>query len=257
MKNTFSITRRVSTAPLLPGRDPSRHRAPSPQGADAGPGASARRALLRVAILACALAAVASGHPGRARAQVFAQLGPGAILEKDVRLGAFALAGDHQVGGLADVRFLLTLGMDLGVQLGARHFSDVDFGENVLDLAFDLRYGLVEESEEVPLDLSVGAGLGVTSGDNLTVINTALFAGASKTLVTTAGREVTPYAGLVLTIAHTKVDVAGRNDGFSDPDVDVALRLGLTAALKGDTSVTGELQIKEETAVYLGLGTSF
>jgi hypothetical protein len=248
--NKAPLERRVSSTSRTGG-------APFRGGPRGRAGAAATAVIKRAAILACALAVVASLQPGRARAQVFAQLGPGAVLKKDVRLGAFGMAGDHQVGGLADVRFLLTLGMDLGIQVGARHFSDVDVGETVIDAGFDLRYGLLEESEDVPLDLLVGAGFGVTSGDHLTVINTALFTGTSKTLTTSRGREITPYAGLVLTIAHTKIDAGGRDNGFSDPDVDVSLRLGLTAALKGDALVTGEFQIKEEPAVYLGLGTSF
>jgi hypothetical protein len=249
VKNEAPVRSRVSSA--------SRTGGPFLRGPRGRTAAAAKAILRRAPILACALALIASLHPGRAHAQVFAQLGPGAVLKKDVRLGAFGLAGDHQVGGLGEARFLLTLGMDLGIQVGARHFSDVDFGETVIDAGFDLRYGLVKESEDVPFDLLVGAGLGVTSGDHLTVITTAVFTGASKTLSTSMGREITPYAGLVMTIAHTKVDLPGSDDGFSDPDVDVSLRLGLTAALKGDAFVTGELQIKEESTVYLGLGTSF
>ena len=195
--------------------------------------------------------------PASACAQVHAQLGPAAILETDARFGAFGLAGDDQIGALLDARFLLTRGLDMGLQLGVRRMLEADAGETVLDGGADFRYALVEQSEAVPFDLSVGAGFGYTGGDDLTVLATALQGGVSRRLSTSNGRDITPYAGVVLTVAHTRVDVEGVESEFSDPDLDVALRLGLAAALSDGTALTGELQVKENPAFYLGLTTSF
>jgi hypothetical protein len=195
--------------------------------------------------------------PADAPGQVHAQLGPAAILDTDVRLGVYGLAGDDQVGGIADARFLLTLGLDLGFQAGWRRFSNVDAGETVFDAGADLRMGLVKTSDGAEYDLSAGGGFGVTSGDDLTMLTTAFQLCASRPLYTSAGREITPYAGAVLSIAHTRIDLPDEEDEFSDPDLDIALRLGLSTDISESAAITGELQIREDPAVYLGLSTSF
>lgn len=195
--------------------------------------------------------------PAPASAQVHAQLGSAAILDKDVRLGVFGIAGDDQVGGLADARFLLAAGLDLGLQAGWRHFSNVNVGETVLDAGVDLRFGLVEMSEGAEFDLTAGGGFGFTTGDDLRVLTTALQVCASRQLSTTEDREVTPYAGVVLAIAHTTDDSPKHDSRYPDPSLDVMLRLGLATGLSAGATLTGELQIKDDPAVYLGLSTSF
>lgn len=203
------------------------------------------------------LLALACMAPVTASAQVHAQLGPAAILDKDVRVGVFGLAGDDQVGGLADARFLLTLGLDLGLQAGWRHFSKAEAGETVFDAGFDLRFGLVEMTEGAEYDLTASGGFGLTNGDELTILTTAFQVCASRPLTTSADREITPYAGAVLALSHTRVDLPDKENQFSDPDLDVILRLGLATDLSAGTTITGELQIKEDPSVYLGLSTSF
>lgn len=211
----------------------------------------------RERVLAGLLLALVFLAPATASAQVHAQLGPAANLDKDVRLGIYGLAGDDQVGGLADVRFLLTADLDLGLQAGWRRFSNVDAGETVFDAGADLRFGLVKMSNGAEYDLSASGGFGLTGGDNLTVLTTAFQVSASRPLYTSKGREFTPYAGAVLAIAHTRVDLPDTEDEFSDPDLDLVLRVGLATDISSSATITGELQIKEDPSVYLGLSTSF
>ncbi len=199
------------------------------------------------------LAAVAALVPAQAAAQVYAQLGPAEILDHDLRVGVFGLAGDDQVGALADARFLLTLGLDLGLQFGVRSFSNVEVGETVFDGGVDLRYGLLDRAEDVPFDVSVGGGFGVTTGDDRSRLSTVFQASISRELSTSRRRAVIPYAGIVLTIARDKVDFPDVDDEFSDPDLDVSARLGLSVGLSSSSTLTGELQVKEDPAVYLGL----
>jgi hypothetical protein len=208
-------------------------------------------------VLAVLVLALASLAPAAASAQVHAQLGPAAILDKDVRFGAYAVVGDDQLGGLADARFLLTLGLDLGLQAGWRHFSNVEAGEDVFDAGVDLRFGMLQVSDGDNFDLSGGGGFGLTTGDNLTILTTVFQLCGSKPFYTSGGREITPYGGLLLSIAHTKVDLPDDVDEFSDPDLDIILRLGLATDLSESATITGELQIKEDPSLYLGLSTSF
>lgn len=213
-------------------------------------------ALSTLTPIVLSLVAFAELIPAAAGAQVYAQLGPAQILENDLRLGAFGLAGDDQVGGLVEARFLLTDQLDLGLQFGVRHFSGVEVGETGVDGGIDLRYGLAERSEGAPMDFSAGAGFGITGGDDRTVLTTALQVSASRGLYTSGGRALTPYAGLVISISHNKVDVAGARGEFSDPDLDFSLRLGLEVIIGGGSAITGELQVKEDPALYLGITTA-
>jgi len=211
-----------------------------------------KKALLAAA--AIAFAALACATP--ARSQVHAQLGPASVLERDVRLGVFGLAGDDQLGAIADSRFLLTDGLDMGFQVGFRQLTGA-LDETVLDGGMDLRRRVFEPSESPGFDLSAGGGFGFTLGDDLTVLTGVAQCSVSRAFYTRRDREVAPYAGFVLSVSSTKRKGSEADGKFADPDLDVSLRVGLAAQLSGSATLTGELQVREDPAAYIGLSTSF
>ena len=189
----------------------------------------------KLLLIVLLLASLAPAAP----AQVFGQYTPATILPVDSRLcGAYVDFSENAVGLLAQLRLSFYPNVDFGFQGG---LSRVDLGPTTktsLRLATDVRFGVARASTSLPVDLAVGAGLGVETSDDYTLLRLGPSAVASRTFGFTNSASVAPYAGLMLLFSN-------QNQGDeSTTDFSVPLRLGAELRAIPGVALTAELQLR-------------
>lgn len=174
---------------------------------------------LATMMLLAALALGARALPASAHA--FGQNIPAAPLRGGNNLFSIDLLLGDQVdnaGVLGQVRFKSSDKLDWGLQLG---FSDA--GSGAVLIGGDLRPLLSSSSHDSPLDVAADIPLGLTIGDNYTIIQVVPGLEVSHRFpLSGSSQALSPYGGIGLDINHVSVD-----NGGSDTNLDVVARFGL------------------------------
>jgi opacity protein-like surface antigen len=186
------------------------------------------------------LAAVAAGMLAThaASAQVFGQLGGARPLDMNSRLfGAYAGFSKSESELFTQLRLSFYPGVDFGFQGGLSRVSVNDHNRTTVKLGGDFKAAALRAGESSPIDLSLGAALGVSSAEDFNLLGVGPEIVASRTWATGSGSNLTAYSGLVL--LFTRSDLAGSNN----TDVSVPIRLGLSFEPNQDLRLLAEVTI--------------
>jgi hypothetical protein len=187
-------------------------------------------ALLAVTLAACAPAA---------RAQVFGQFVGAQPLPMNGHLtGVYLSMSDNAWGPLAQLRLSFYPDLDFGFQGG---LSRVDFGSDhrtTLQLGGDLKYQVQKAGATMPVDVAVGAVVGVETGDAYSILTLGPSVVASRSFPMGSNASVIPYAGAML--AFSSIDVGE----MSDTDFSVPLRFGAEWRFIPEVRIVTELQLQ-------------
>jgi hypothetical protein len=191
----------------------------------------------KLTLLALAVAGLATAPA--AQAQVFGQYAPAEILPMNGRMaGAYVDFSENVVGALGQLRLSFYPNVDFGFQGGLTRLDLGSTTKTTLRLGGDVRFGVMKVAAGHPVDVAVGAGLGVETGDNYSVLRLGPSAVASRSFAFSGTSSVAPYAGAML--CFSSVDIADRNE----TDFSLPLRLGAELRAIPGVRLTAELQLR-------------
>lgn len=207
---------------------------------------------------------LAAAGASSCQAQVFGNFHPArTVAEAQRSAGAYFVVADDVVGGIGQFRYGATGVLELGLQLGAESVdSHVARGglyegddDNHLLLGGDAKYSLRAADEEIPVDLSVGFGLGFVDAENAESLLFSITGQGGWRGPEPESLGLEPYVGLALMVNRTTVDLA---DGdFTDTDNDLEVRFGTAYVISSTASVLAELQAGNGTTFAVGLNLFF
>ncbi len=202
-------------------------------------------------IAALLLAAACPAH-----AQVFGQLGGADVVPVDQRLfGLYAGFTSHQSEALTQLRLSFYPGVDFGFQGGLSRLDAGGHNRTTVHVGGDLKAMVARASATFPVDLALGAALGISSADQLNVLAVGPLAVASITRTLRGGAELVPYGGAVL--LYTRSDI----NAITTTDSSLQLRLGLdvrpNAAFRALVEVQEPLSDPVDRHPKLVLGANF
>lgn len=185
-------------------------------------------------ILAGLLPAVAT------HAQVFGQYVPADILPTNAHLaGAYLELSENVVGALGQLRLSFMPNVDFGFQGGLER---LDFGpsttKTVLQLGGDFRFGVATVSAGRPVDVTVGAALGVETSDKYHLLHFGPQMVVSRRFSMSSAASIAPYAGAMLSFATRDIGSDHTND------VSLPLRVGAELRAIPGMHITAEVQLR-------------
>lgn len=190
-----------------------------------------------------------------ASAQVFGQLHPAHPLRNSDNLwGGYLILGDRvdDVGLLGQIRFSSSDNFDWGLQFG---FADGP-GDGAVLLGGDIRPSLKRADDEFPLDLAFDGAVGLTIGDNFTLLELqpALLYGHRFPL--DSGGAISPYGSIGIDFQNVSFDNDGPGDD-SDTETDVIARFGMEWEASRTFGVIGEFGVGNGTTFVTGINVLF
>jgi hypothetical protein len=172
-------------------------------------------------------------------AQVFGQFTPGETLPVNGHLfGAYLHASESFLGVLSQLRLSFYPDVDFGFQGG---LTRIEFGSTdvtTIRIGGDIKYLAARSRDGAPVDLAIGAALGVETGDDISILTVGPSLVASRTLSMGSNAGVTPFAGVGLFFSN--LDVLG------DETTDFVLpfRFGAEFRLAPELRLMTELQFR-------------
>ena len=170
-------------------------------------------------------------------------------------LGTFVDASGHEVGFITQLRLSFYPDVDFGFQGGLKRLDYADADGNALRLGTDFKVAAARVRSGFPVDLSFGAGLGVDTGDNLSVLTMGPDVIASRGYAAGKTGTIEPYASLGL--AYASINTTAQDDtGIQFP-----FRLGAEYRFTPDLRFVMEL--KQAFGTHYGdrnafsIGTTF
>jgi hypothetical protein len=125
-------------------------------------------------------------------------------------LGTYVDASGHEVGFVTALRLSFYPDVDFGFQGGLKRLDYPDAGLNALRLGADFKVAAARVRSGSPVDLAFGAGLGVDTGDNLSVLTMGPNAVASRAYPAGSTGTIEPYASLGL--AYASINTSAKDD---------------------------------------------
>lgn len=196
-------------------------------------------------------AALALSVASPALAQVHGTLSEARVVPVNGRLGGGYLQFDaHSASLMGQLRLSFYPNLDFGFLGG---LSRIDVNNNTrtsVRLGGDFRGQIMTQGEAFPVNVSLGAGLGLESADNFTTLSVGPQVAVSRTL--DYSNRLIGYAGASLLLS--RVDVGNGND----TDTSFPLRFGLEFHPNPDIRLLGELQLavsdqyRDDVAFTLG-----
>lgn len=191
---------------------------------------------------------------GPAAAQVFGQLHPAhPIRNNDNLWGAYLLLGDRvdDVGLLGQVRFSSSQSFDWGLQFG---FADGP-GDGAVLLGGDIRPSLKRADSEFPLDLAFDGAVGLTIGDNFTLLELQPAFLYGHRFPLDSGGAISPYGSVGIDFQNITFDTANGDD--SDTETDVIARFGMEWEASRSFGVIGEFGVGNGSTFVTGINVLF
>jgi hypothetical protein len=172
-----------------------------------------------------------------ARAQSLGQYGGAETLPVNGHtFGTYVHASSHVVGFVSQLRLSFYPGVDFGFQGGLSRIDTPGSNRSVLRLGSDFKVALARASDVIPVDVAVGAALGVETGDNISTLTLGPMLVASRSFSAGAAGAFVPYGALG--IAYSSIDVPGMND----TGLQIPVRLGFEMRLAPEMHFVLELQ---------------
>jgi hypothetical protein len=190
--------------------------------------------------LAAALTALATAvFPVLGHAQVFGQYTPAETVPVNGHLlGAYLNASENFFGLLTQLRLSFYPDVDFGFQGGLTRIDFQGTDATTVRLGADFKYLAVRAAQGFPVDLAVGAGLGVETGDNISVLSLGPSLVVSRNLAIGSSAGVTPFFGLGLLFSN--LDVLDHET----TDFSVPFRVGSEFRMSQDLRLGVELQFR-------------
>lgn len=195
---------------------------------------------------------------GSAQAQFPSNYSGAAVLAVDAHaFGAYVPITSNSIGAITQLRLSFLPGVDFGFQGGLSRLDRKSGSKTLLRLGTDVKFQLVHADESRPIDMSIGAGLGVFAGDNYNTLSLGPNFIASRSWRRGAAGELTPYAGVGLAVTTINAGTSNGND-VSVP-VRVGCELGITSAARLVAEFTHRLSstFGEATDFVLGVNLPF
>jgi opacity protein-like surface antigen len=204
-----------------------------------------------------ALAAVLA-TPAPSWCQVYGQFTGAQPLEVNTRLaGGYLTSSSNVFGLLAQLRLSFYPGIDFGFQGGFARQSFKGGDRTTLRLGTDLKYEIIQPTEDAPYSVAVGGGLGVETGDHWNVFSVGPSAVASRTFAGNGQVQFTPFVGAGILFTNINVDP------LNDTDISMPVRVGSELRLNPQISLTAELQLRlsdsfnDDVGVAVGINSPF
>jgi len=161
--------------------------------------------------------------------------------------GIYAGIYDDAIGVLGQYRYGLGGYTDLGFKLG---LLDLDWrGSNAgVDLAFDLKYQIMEMRMRDPFELSIGGCAEVLIAEDVNVFSLGFAPIGSYPINLKNGRVLEPYGRLQMRIE--KRDWENYRD--EDAEFELGFNMGTAFELSKSTRVLAELQFDNQFGFFLG-----
>jgi len=169
--------------------------------------------------------------------------------------GTYVDAGSHVVGFVSTLRLCFYPGVDFAFQGGLKRLDYLGADRTALRLGADFKVAAARRSATMPVDVAFGGGLGVETGDDLSVLTLGPTAIASRSFPAGVAGSVEPYAAVG--VSYTSIDAPGKDD----TGLQLPIRLGVEFRFAPDLRFVMELQQKLGT--YYGdrgtfaVGTTF
>jgi len=190
-----------------------------------------------VALIGATLGLVSFSSPARANA--FGQLTSAEILPGNThQFGGYLDMSDHAFGLLGQLRMSFYPGFDFGFQGGLTRF---DFGTSkrtAVRLGADGRFAVMHPDSAQKLDVSIGAAVGVTSGDRYSVLTLGPEAVASRHFHLAGSAAVSPYVGVMLSFSSLTAS------GITNTDFAMPIRIGTELTAAQGIKFVGELNFR-------------
>ena len=143
-------------------------------------------------------------------------------------------------------------------RLGFGGYSDFGFKAAIIDhdrpdqtgfmIGADYKYQMMEVRIQDPIDMSIGGMADLALFENFNTLSFGGFLVGSSPLSMSSGRKLTPYGRIIL-----RIDRFDSDAGPSDSDFNIGLNAGADLELTTSTHVLMELQLDEQTALYMGV----
>jgi hypothetical protein len=182
------------------------------------------------------------------RAQFSGQLStPKTVTNGASTVGLYAGVFDDAIGLLGQYRYGIGGYTDLGFKLGV---LDLDFqgSDAAADLAFDVKYQVMEMRMRDPFELSIDGGVDFLFAEDLTVLSLGFGPIGSYPVKLKSGRVLEPYGRLQVRVERTDLDRGG-----DDTDFEIGLNIGTAFELSGATRAIGELQFDDQFGFFFGV----
>lgn len=162
------------------------------------------------------------------------------------KAGAYIGIYDHALGILGQYRYGVGGYTDIGLKLGVIDL-DRNHGDNAgADVAFDLKYQLLERKMRDPIELSLGGVSEFFVVEDLNVFSLMFALSGSYPVALKNGRELEPYARLTMGAERT-------SDGVDDTDFEIGFNMGANFELSSSVDALAEFQFDEPFTFFLGL----
>ena len=188
----------------------------------------------RLLVLVAAACFAAASSP--ALAQVHGALTEARVVPVNGRLGGAYLQFDpHSATLMGQLRLSFYPNLDFGFLGGLSRIDVSDNTRTSVRLGGDFRGQLVTQSASYPVNITLGAGLGLESADNFTILSVGPTAGVSRTL--DYENKWIAYGGASLLLS--RIDVGQGND----TDTSFPMRLGIEFHPNPDIRLLSEIQL--------------
>ncbi len=188
----------------------------------------------RLIVLLAAAALAAASSP--ALAQVHGTLTEARVVPVNGRLGGAYLQFDpHSATLMGQLRLSFYPNLDFGFLGGLSRIDVANNTRTSVRLGGDFRGQLLTQSASYPVNITLGAGLGLESADNFTILSVGPTAGVSRSL--DYENKWVAYGGASLLLSRFDT---GRGN---DTDVSFPLRVGMEFHPNPDIRLLAEMQL--------------
>lgn len=213
---------------------------------------------MRRCIVIAAAALALAGWSAPAAAQVFGQFGSARPVPlSGHEFGGYVEFSENLLGFLGQLRLSFHPGVDFGFQGGVGRYDNGGSDVTTARLGTDIKYLAASTDQGFPVDLAIGAAIGLETGDDLSLLSLGPAVVASRALGNPADARVVPYASLALLFSQA-------DDGISDSnDVTAPLRLGAEINMGPALRALAELKLmigdsyQDDVSLLAGIKTSF
>jgi hypothetical protein len=214
-----------------------------------------REVTVRKHSLAAMMAALAL-VPALARAQSLGPFTSAEILPAyGHAAGVYLQGSDSNTGLLSQLRLSFYPGVDFGFQGGFLRQDSGGDNRTLLQVGADVRCAVLRASQGSIVDLALGGGFGINTGDGFSLLDIGPMAFVSRSFPMGQQGSVTPYAVAGLSFGTSNVNSDHRTD-FSAP-----VNLGVEFKPSTAMSLAAEIQFRPaqdyRDDIGLALGVTF
>jgi opacity protein-like surface antigen len=192
-------------------------------------------------LLACAAVSFAlAASP--ALAQVHGIFNDAKVVPVNGHLGGAYLQFDQSSASLmGQLRLSFFPNLDFGFLGGVSRLDINDDTKSSVRLATDFRGQIATQSANFPLNITLGAALGVETADGFTLLSVGPTAAVSREL--DQAKQWEAYGGASILLSRSEID------GGRDTDTSLPLRFGLQYSPNPDIRILSEMQFAVSDAI--------